>query len=240
MPRRAQAQLVVDMTAQCIAIGAVTLVADASGVLYWPARRTLVVADLHLGKAAHFATRGSFVPPYDTRDTLLRLGQAIDTYAPATVIALGDSFHTSRAALELDDGERAAVQALQRGRDWIWITGNHDAAIAPQVGGEVADEVVLDGITLRHTPAPALDVLEIAGHLHPAARLARNGYALRRPCFVRNGSRAVLPAFGSFTGGLNVLDAAFAPVFGVAPQLSVLMLGDAGLYPVPARHLAPD
>lgn len=231
----ARAQLVVDMTAQCLRVGTATLVADSCGVAYWPAQEMLLVADLHLEKAAHFAGRGSFLPPYDTRETLTRLSRAIARYAPRHVVALGDSFHSTHGAYGITGDDLDMLLALQDGRTWTWITGNHDPDLAGRVGGVLATSLEIDGLVLRHEPDCGDPRPQIAGHLHPVARLARAGTSVRRRCFVSDGERVVMPAFGAFTGGLDILDAAFAPVFPQGTQ-SVLMLGDAGLYPVP-RHL---
>ncbi|MDX2203858.1 MAG: ligase-associated DNA damage response endonuclease PdeM [Hyphomicrobiaceae bacterium] len=228
------------MTAQCVRVGDRTLVADGCGILFWPARSTLLVADLHLEKGAHFAGRGSFLPPYDTRETLHRLESALARYAPARVVALGDSFHAAQGAIDIADADLERLLRMQEGREWIWIAGNHDPEIAARVGGSVAREITLDGVVLRHAPEPGFAGREIAGHLHPVARLAGRGMTLRRRCFIGDGTRVVLPAFGAFTGGLNVRDAAFADVFARSARLSVLMLGEAGLYPVPLRSLRPD
>lgn len=234
-----KAQLVVDVTAQCLRIGEARFVADSSGVLYWPAHETLLVADLHLEKGAHFAGRGSFLPPYDTRETLSRLADAVERYAPRRVIALGDSFHSTRGAHDIGDEDLGALRRLQVGRTWTWITGNHDPEIAGRVGGTRVPDVRIDGISLRHAFSGSASGPEIAGHLHPVARLARGGVAVRRRCFVSDGRRVLLPAFGAYTGGLNVLDEAIAGAFGSGEETSVLMLGEAGLYPVSLRHLHP-
>jgi DNA ligase-associated metallophosphoesterase len=232
----ARAQLVVDMTAQCLRIGTAILVADCCGIAYWPAQEMLLVADLHLEKASHFAGRGSFLPPYDTRETLTRLAQALTRYAPRHVVALGDSFHSTRGAYDIAGDDLDALLALQQGRTWTWITGNHDPEIAAHVGGVVAGTLEVDGVVLRHEPDDSDPRPQIAGHLHPVARIARGGTSVRRRCFLSDGRRVVMPAFGAFTGGLDILDAAFAPIFPEPAGMSVLMLGDSGLYPVP-RHL---
>jgi uncharacterized protein len=215
------------------------LVADISGALYWPSEKALLVADLHLEKGSAHAVRGQMLPPYDTRETLIKLAEAIDRHAPETVIALGDSLHDRGAAERLDVEDLRVLGMLQEGRRWIWVTGNHDPKISGLLGGEVVDEVTLAGIALRHIPREAHITHEIAGHLHPAARVSLYGHAIRRPCFVSNGRRLVMPAFGAFTGGLNVLDAAFEPLFG-AEGLHVILLGQEGLYPVATRLLKSD
>jgi DNA ligase-associated metallophosphoesterase len=197
------------------------------------------VADLHLEKGSARAERGALLPPYDTRETLMRLAEAIGRYDPAMVIALGDSFHDAQAAERIgaDDLERLA--ALQAKREWIWIAGNHDPEIAERAGGRVCATVRLAGLTLRHEPAAGGVTHEIAGHLHPAAKLSMYGTTIRRPCFVGNGRRLVMPAFGAFTGGLNVLDDAFQPLFGTG-GMGVWLLGQDGLYPVATRLLSAD
>jgi len=224
---------------QPIAIGAHRLIADKSGALFWPAREMLVVADLHLEKGSSFAERGTMLPPYDTRDTLLRLAGAVARYRPETIIALGDSLHDPGGARRLGDDDRVLLEAMVSRRRWVWITGNHDGPSAGALGGTVLDELVLDGVSLRHEPDPASRAAEIAGHLHPAARIAIGGRTLRRPCFVATPDRLVLPAFGTFTGGLNVLDPAFAPLLG-SGEFAVRMLGADGLYPIATQALLGD
>jgi DNA ligase-associated metallophosphoesterase len=213
--------------------------ADQSGALYWPAESALVVADLHLEKGSAFAARGQLLPPYDTADTLARLAAAIDRYDPATIIALGDSLHDDGAAARMTREDRETLAILQEDREWIWVTGNHDPHGADGLGGVIVDELTVEGITLRHLPTTGSATHEIAGHLHPAARIVLNGFVLRRPCFVGNARRLVLPAFGAYCGGLNVLDTAFAPLFG-ADGLAVWLLGEEGLYPVATRLLRED
>jgi uncharacterized protein len=224
---------------QSISLCGKAFVADVSGALYWPAEKALIVADLHLEKGSHFAKRGQMLPPYDTRETLQKLATVIDRYHPETVVALGDSLHDSCAAERISSDDFETLQILQKHCDWIWITGNHDPEISKQLGGHVETEITVEGITLRHEPKCASVTHEVSGHLHPAARLSMYGYTIRRPCFVGNGTRLVLPAFGAYTGGLNVLDKAFEPVLGVS-KLLVWMLGDEGLYPVATRLLKDD
>lgn len=225
--------------AQQLSICGKVFTADMSGALYWPAEKALIVADLHLEKASAHAARGQMLPPYDTRDTLERLAKLIDAYEPALVIALGDSLHDARAGDRIADADVQVLRILQEDRRWVWVRGNHDPAIAAALGGEVVDDIELSGITLRHEPRGSRVTHEIAAHLHPAARLSMYGHAIRRPCFVGNGRRLVVPAFGTFTGGLNVLDAAFHPLFG-DDGMSVWMLGQEGVYPVATRHLRGD
>lgn len=228
-----------DYATQTITVCGKPFVADMSGALYWPGERTLIIADLHLEKGSAFAARGVMLPPYDTRETLERLAAAIDTYEPARVIALGDSLHDAGAASRIDAADREILAILQEDRQWLWVTGNHDPEIPAHLGGQVVAQATIGGLALRHQPGCGPIGHEIAGHLHPAARLSVYGHTIRRPCFVGNGRRLVLPAFGAFTGGLNVLDAAFEPLFGI-DGMRVWMLGQEGVYPVATRQLAAD
>ncbi|MBA4131546.1 MAG: phosphoesterase [Hyphomicrobium sp.] len=213
--------------------------ADYSGALYWPAEDALIVADLHLEKGSSFAAKGIMLPPYDTRETLTRLAEAMDRFNPQTIIALGDSLHDAAGASRLTPEDRESLKILQDDREWIWITGNHDPKIARELGGHVLDNLTVEGLTFRHEPSNGRVTHEIAAHLHPAAKLSLHGYSFRRPCFVSNGLRLVMPAFGTYAGGLNILDDAFDPLFG-SDGMSVWMLGQEGLYPVAPRLLRPD
>ena len=174
-----------------VIVAGITLLADLSGALIWEEQRLLVVADLHLEKGSSFASRGVLLPPYDTAATVARLAAAMARHDPRMVIALGDSFHDRAAHERLSSADRRAVTALQARRDWIWISGNHDPALPADVGGVVASEVAIGPIVFRHEPTGAFG--EIAGHLHPKARVASRGRAMERRCFACDGERAVLP-----------------------------------------------
>lgn len=214
-------------------------IADRSGALYWPDEQTLVVADMHLEKGSGAAQRGTLLPPYDSHATLMKLAEVIDRYDPARVVALGDSLHDRDAPARIGKENLAAIAIMQEGRQWYWVAGNHDPSCPEMLGGIPARELSVGGLNLRHEPFEGPATHEIAAHLHPAARLATHGTAIRRPCFVSNGRRLVIPAFGAFTGGLNILDEAFAPLFG-NDGLQVWMLGHDGAYPVAARRLRGD
>ena len=228
-----------DYQDQTISICGKVFQADMSGALYWPAEDALIVADLHLEKGSSYARRGQMLPPYDTRETLQRLAEVIDRYDAATVIALGDSLHDEEACKRIGLEEHEILQIMQEDRDWIWVTGNHDPKIGDRLGGTVTGAIEVEGIMLRHEPRRGHVTHEIAGHMHPAARLCMHGYTFRRPCFVGNGRRLVMPAFGTYTGGLNILDPAFEPLFD-NDGLRVWMLGQEGLYPVATRLLKED
>ena len=218
-----------------IALAGERVACDPAGVLYLPAHDCLVVADLHLEKGAAFARRGMFLPPYDTAATLALLGLVLQRYAPARVICLGDSFHDRRGAALMPAGERDTLASLMRGRDWVWITGNHDPEPPQGIGGETLFEVTAGALAFRHEPSAGARRGEVSGHLHPVARLAGRGS--RRACFATDGQRMILPSFGVTTGGLNVLDRAFHGLFDM-PRALACMIGHAGIYPVKFGALA--
>ncbi len=212
--------------------------ADVSGALFHAGARLLIVADLHLQKGAAFAERRVLLPPYDTAATLARLGEAVARYQPRAVLALGDSFHDARAGALMNTADRASLAALQSGREWIWVAGNHDPEAPAFADGLQCQTYRLGAITLRHEPSQDRG-LEIAGHLHPVARVAAAKGRLRRRCFLSDGARCVMPAFGAYAGGLNILDEAFAPLFTGARTIAHV-LGRANVYRIGLESCRPD
>lgn len=224
--------------AESAGLGGLELVCDLSGALWLPEERTLVVADLHLEKGSSLARRGALLPPYDSAATLAVLAAAIARRRPRRVVALGDSFHEPEAERRLAPADAAALATLQMGREWIWIAGNHDPAPPRDLGGEAAAEVAIGAATLRHEPDPRAGGAEIAGHLHPAAKVMTRAGALRRRCFALSATRCVLPALGAYAGGLNLRDRAFAPLFPAG--VSARVLGADRVYAIDGRLLLPD
>jgi DNA ligase-associated metallophosphoesterase len=222
-----------------IAVAGTTLIADPAGALYWSDERLLAVADLHLEKGSAFAARGVLLPPYDTTATLARLAKLIEHYRPALVVALGDSFHDGGGPARMPDVSRVALAVLQRGRDWLWLAGNHDPDPPQGVGGRVAAELAIGPLTFRHEPSPHGADGEIAGHLHPSARVAQRGRGVARRCFAADAKRMVMPAFGAYAGGLNIRDRAFVALFG-ALSFTALLLGQGRLYAIPAARCIAD
>ena len=217
---------IADMT-----VSGVNFTADLSGALYWADERLLVVSDLHLEKGSSFATRGVLLPPHDTTETLARLDAVIARYQPHAVIALGDSFHDREAHDRLTAAHRATLATLQTGRDWIWIVGNHDPDLPRDLGGSVASDVGIGPVVFRHEPTGAAG--EIAGHLHPKARVSRRGRSVERRCFASDGERAIMPAFGAYTGGLSIRDLAFAAIF-KSLEFTAHVLGDNRMHAIAA------
>jgi uncharacterized protein len=222
-----------------IALAGVSLRADPAGAIYWPEERLLAIADLHLEKGSSYARRGVFLPPYDSAATLGRLTDLIVRYAPRAVIALGDSFHDGDGPGRLTDNDRDTLRVLQRGRDWIWIAGNHDPDPAPRIGGMFSPAIGIGPLTFRHEPTGQMADIEIAGHLHPVARFPTRARLVSRRCFAADARRVVLPAFGAYTGGLNVRHRAFADLFGTF-HFTAHMLGESRLYAMPAARCLPD
>lgn len=200
------------LTARAVVAG-VEAVCDPFGALYLPATRLLVISDLHLEKGAAFARRGMLLPPYDTLATLRILEAVVTRHNPSIVISLGDNFHDRVGSIHLPEMFRQRIEAVARGRDWIWINGNHDPDGTTGLPGQSADELHYAGLIFRHEPSLADGAGEIAGHLHPSATVRRRDKSVRRPCFATDGRRLLMPAFGVTTGGLDLRHRAMAGLF---------------------------
>jgi DNA ligase-associated metallophosphoesterase len=227
-----------------ITVAGVPLVADLAGALYWPEEGALIVSDLHLEKGSAFAMRGVLMPPYDTAATLEALAGVIARYDARIVIALGDNFHDGGGPARLAATDRAQLHELQRGRDWVWIAGNHDPDPREGIGGVFARALALGPLSFRHEPTEGGSKSsdfggEISGHLHPAARIHQRGRTQTRKCFATDGERLVMPAFGAFTGGLNIRNAAFLNVFG-ALGFTAHLIGQRRLYSFAAARCLAD
>ncbi|MEM8570954.1 MAG: ligase-associated DNA damage response endonuclease PdeM [Pseudomonadota bacterium] len=198
---------------QDVNINGCRLIARSSGALWWPEKRLLCVSDLHFGKADRVARRSSsLLPPYETRETLERLGKEIEALNPSRVICLGDSFDDASCLQSISDTDLDRMMALAYARDWIWIEGNHDRSIQPPVG-RVLHEFTLGGLLFRHEALQEALPGEISGHFHPKVRMKVKGTALVRRCFLEDGTRIMLPAFGAYTGGMWCTDPAIDRLF---------------------------
>jgi DNA ligase-associated metallophosphoesterase len=204
---------------------------DPAGVVFWPAQKTLVVSDLHLEKGSHFAARGHFVPPYDTRETLSKLALVVRRYHPARLVLLGDSFHDAGGCERMTPSDCAAlVRILDSVQEVVWVLGNHDP-VAPVGLPGVALDALSDGpLTFRHEADPRASG-EMSGHFHPKATMETRAGGISRPCFATDARRVILPAFGAFTGGLDVRDPALGGLFPRGGR--VFMLGTDRLFSVP-------
>ncbi|HLG90105.1 MAG TPA: ligase-associated DNA damage response endonuclease PdeM [Alphaproteobacteria bacterium] len=223
-----------------LSLAGATLEADLSGALIWPEESTLIVADLHLEKGSSFARhrRAQFLPPYDTRATVERLERLVADHDPKRVICLGDSIHDPEACGRIDAADADRIARLTNGRDWIWIAGNHDPDPPDSWGGRTLRELSIGPVSFRHQASklpPEAGTAEISGHFHPTASVATRAARVSGRCFASDGIRAVLPAFGAYAGGLNVLDPSIARLFGAA--FDVVMLGRRRLFAFSSAHL---
>lgn len=214
------------MTAAPLHLAGERLMLDPSGALYWPAARLLVLADLHLEKGSAAAAHGRLLPPYDSRATLDRIALILRHYPAERLLLLGDSFHDSEGAARLAEADRARLAALQMRAELFWVLGNHDAALPTTLPGRILPDWREGPFIFRHAAegaALASDGLEISGHYHPKAKVAVRGATISRPCFITDGrKRLILPAFGSYTGGLDVSDPAIARLFPRGARLFLL------------------
>jgi DNA ligase-associated metallophosphoesterase len=209
-----------------------------SGALWIEGEGVLVAADLHLEKGSAYAARGQLLPPYDTGATLARLEAEIEALRPRVLVLLGDSFHDARAPARLAPADLRRVAGLAAGRTLIWIVGNHDREGLGGLPGETRDILEVAGLILRHDPLPGHRRGEVSGHLHPCAKVRGPGGVVRKRCFLTDGERLILPAFGAYAGGLNARDPAFAGLFGHAPIAAVL--GDRKVHPIGWGNLVGD
>jgi DNA ligase-associated metallophosphoesterase len=197
------------------------LAALPGGALFWPARRALIVADLHFEKASWFARGGQLLPPYDSIATLTDLTALAAVCAPTEIWCLGDSFHDSAGCERLPARAQAMLRALTGALDWVWITGNHDAGLVDHCGGRILDEADVDGLIFRHEAKPLEQRPELSGHFHPKLRVSVRGRRVARRCFVATATKLILPAFGSLTGGLDASHPEILRVTGKTAQALV-------------------
>jgi len=184
------------------------------GAVYCPSRGALLLADLHLEKASCYALQGQMLPPYDSLETLERVGALVDLHRPDAVYCLGDSFHDRGGVDRLEARARDLLLRLTARVDWVWIVGNHDKEIANPLGGRVVAEDALDNIILRHAADPADPRPEISGHYHPKYRVRVRGRLVSRRCFVAGSTKLILPSFGALTGGMDAADPAILRAVG--------------------------
>ena len=211
------------------------LVALPSGALWWEAEGLFCVSDLHLGKSERMARRGrGTLPPYETRDTLDRLAADLDATAARRVVCLGDSFDDLSAAAALPEEARLTIARLQAGRDWIWIEGNHDPGPV-DYGGRHMAQLRAGRLTLRHIAQPGTTG-EVSGHYHPKAHVRTRARTVTRPAFLVDAARVILPAYGTYTGGLGSHDPVFARLMG--PGATAILTGRQALaVPMPRGYI---
>lgn len=222
-----------------ITVNGEVLVPDHEGALFWPRQSLLVVADMHLEKGSAFAARGQFLPPYDSAVTMASLARQISRFKPERLVALGDSFHDTRAGDRMDERCLSDIATLAKRLELHWITGNHDPEIPHDLPGLRHEQLVMGPLVFRHEPLSLPQQGEIAGHLHPVAKVVTPKGKLRTKAFVTDGTRLVMPSFGAYTGGLNLRDPAIDCLFN-ARSVAVHVCGKTRVYPVPQNRLFPD
>lgn len=222
-----------------IVIGGELAVCDARGALYFPDLGLLTVSDLHLEKGSSYARRGQLLPPYDTAATLQKLASVMADYNPRMVISLGDSFHDGGGANRMPQPFRERLVELMLGREWLWVAGNHDPDAPADLPGSTVTELAIGSLRFRHEPLSGASAGEIAGHLHPGAVVVHKGRAVRRRCFATDGERLIMPAFGAYTGMLNVLDKAYRGLFRWEAFVAHV-LGDSRVFAISRRLLRGD
>jgi DNA ligase-associated metallophosphoesterase len=201
------------MTAAPIHLAGERLMLDPAGALFWPATGLLAVSDLHLEKGSSYARHGQLLPPWDTHATLERLTLLLRRWQPRIVVALGDSFHDAEGSGRLPRAEVTRLNAITEAHRFIWVQGNHDPTPPQGIGGEWVEEFATTTLIFRHQAIARAQTGEICGHFHPKAAIPARGGSVSRPCFVADTRRVMLPAFGAYTGGLDVRDPAIARLF---------------------------
>jgi DNA ligase-associated metallophosphoesterase len=189
--------------------------------LYWPRERALLVADLHLEKASFYARFGQMLPPYDSRETLARLADAVRETGARRVFCLGDNFHDKAGAARLEPHAAGMLDALTRTTDWVWVSGNHDQGAVPS--GTSVEELEVGGIVLRHEAVPGEIRPELSGHFHPKLRVFARGRRVVRACAVASERKLILPAFGALTGGMDAADPAIIAALQPARAVDALL-----------------
>ena len=222
------------MIAAPVHIAGQRLMLDPGGFVIWPAQRLLAVADLHLEKGSAFAARGQLVPPYDTRETLDRLAQALRRYGPRRLALLGDSFHDAKGSARLPAPDAATLARILAGIEVTWVLGNHDPTPPEGLPGAAVEELVLAPLTFRHIAKPGATA-ELSGHYHPKATMPTRAGGVTRPCFLGDGRRLLLPAFGAYTGGLDITAPAIAALFPRGGR--AFLLGEGRLFSFPTGPL---
>jgi DNA ligase-associated metallophosphoesterase len=214
------------------------LTLDHSGAVFFEAQKLLVVSDMHLEKGTSWGRRRIFLPPYDTAVTLALLADVMSRYKPETLVFLGDSFHDIGGPHRLLKEDRRLLDTLTDRQDTRWITGNHDPELAEGLCGTSCEELAVGGMLFRHVPRIARGhAFEVSGHLHPVASVSGRGRSVRRRCFATDHQRMILPAFGAYTGGLNIRDAAFKGLFDQA-TFAAHVIGEKQIYSFPGLPVA--
>jgi len=223
-----------DRQSAAVALGGEPALLDGSGALVLPERQTVVFADLHFEKGSAFAERGALLPPYDSAATLDRMEAVLALYEPARVICLGDSFHDIGGGGRMAGPLSGRLRRLADRYDWLWIAGNHDPEIPDNAGGTAVGDYAIGNLVFLHEPAGKSGGVEICGHFHPKARIKAGPRRITRPCFVGDSSLLILPSFGAYTGGLDIMNPAVAGLFPGA--FTAWLISNGAVYAFPSAR----
>ena len=205
------------------------LVAMPSGALWWPAQSILCVSDLHFGKSNRLARKGhSWMPPYENQDTLLRLEKDLDTTNTKKIICLGDSFDDNEASRSLPPDEVLWITRMQAGKEWVWISGNHDPS-PKNLGGSFLQSLKIEKLNFQHI-ANAEKCCEISGHYHPKIKVKLQGQSFTKHCFLVDENRVIMPAYGTYTGGLYCNS---EPLRSIMQKKAIALMTGKKVYPIP-------
>ena len=200
-------------TSTLIRINGQDVICNADGTALFEGGRLLVVSDLHLEKGKALSATAP-IPQFDTDETLAALEHAAATHKPEKILFLGDSFHRAHLAQALDARHRARIEAMAEGREMIWIVGNHDPELPEFLPGIACEDYLTNGIWFRHIATEgAIEGGEVSGHYHPKVRIKTRARSISGKCFIHDGMRMIMPAFGAYTGGLSVFNEAIAQFY---------------------------
>ena len=208
--------------------------AYGDGTLYLPSYKTLFVSDLHLEKGAALS-QGAPLPQFDTLDTLTRLKEAQIRCQPDKLICLGDSFHNISRAFQMPKRYLEILHEMANSSEFIWITGNHDDYLPERLPGKSCKEHIMGAIRFCHEADGLPLTPTISGHYHPKARVKLRARHLSAPCFIESSLDLIMPAFGSYTGGLSITDAALKPF--LSKQSKIHLCHDKAIYSLPYSPL---
>ena len=194
------------------------------GALLWEQEKILIVSDLHFEKGSSFLKFGTYLPPFDTQETLEKLTTTLNAHKVETIIFLGDVYHDTGALSRMNVKTRDIWQNILNNHHIVWVEGNHDPNTAPK-GIECLKEHNHQDIIFRHIAQNNAQDFEISGHYHPAVTFTYKGQKLRKPCFIKSKNKMILPAYGTYTGGLDITDKIYKDIFNPYKPDEIFALG---------------
>lgn len=179
------------------------------GVLFWLEKKIAIVSDLHLEKGSSFASSGQFIPPFDSEETLKKLINFVKTHEVKIIILLGDTFHDRGALNRMSSKVKSIFDSLVENYEIIFVLGNHENKMKSAFI-KFYERYIVDDIHFLHE-AVLEKKYQISGHFHPVASLKINSKQITEKCLIHSENHIIMPAFGEFTGGLNINNPVFKP-----------------------------